>query len=341
MPSSGLNLLSVNEAFGEKADIYTDVLGIKPTATTDQIQQAYFTRRDELFRTLAKMDQRGVEPNSQKRYQVERQMDGVVMALRVLGDVDARMKYDSIRAARITGRVPSLSRSPGFPGDEEVPLGTGTSVFASAASDGPNRRRLKSALKKTKSLDEQNTSRSSLGELSVTISNTRSVDYAGRNDDNSESTEEGPILAKQSPTRKIRSPDQLSRKSSTSSKSSKGSKLSRKSSASKDELTRSDGSKRKPRKSVQISRDAKQQKNKEDDDASIGSAGTLATTLSVVESRRSMFQVVKEEVMGALDDTSNAFEQVFNVFTLQEDEIGAVFGRIDKAKRQMHDEFTG
>uniref|UniRef100_A0A7S2Y7N0 J domain-containing protein n=1 Tax=Entomoneis paludosa TaxID=265537 RepID=A0A7S2Y7N0_9STRA len=101
MPSSGLNLSSVNEAFGEKADLYTDVLAIRPNASTDQIQQAYFTRRDELFHVLAQMDQRGVDANSQKRYHVERQMDGVVMALRVLGDPDARMRYDSIRDDRL------------------------------------------------------------------------------------------------------------------------------------------------------------------------------------------------------------------------------------------------
>ena len=84
MPGSGINLLSINEAFGEKADLYVDVLGIQPNATTDQIQQAYFNRRDELFHSLSRMDQRGVDDDSQKRFQLERQMDGVVMALRVL-----------------------------------------------------------------------------------------------------------------------------------------------------------------------------------------------------------------------------------------------------------------
>lgn len=50
---------------------------------------------------------------------------------------------------------------------------------------------------------------------------------------------------------------------------------------------------------------------------------------------KGFIEKVRFELMGALDDTSRSFEQVFNVFTLQEEEIKAVMGRIDKAKRQM------
>eukprot|EP00522_Entomoneis_paludosa_P009721 CAMPEP_0172449968 /NCGR_PEP_ID=MMETSP1065-20121228/8525_1 /TAXON_ID=265537 /ORGANISM="Amphiprora paludosa, Strain CCMP125" /LENGTH=333 /DNA_ID=CAMNT_0013201731 /DNA_START=204 /DNA_END=1205 /DNA_ORIENTATION=- len=331
MPSSGLNLSSVNEAFGEKADLYTDVLAIRPNASTDQIQQAYFTRRDELFHVLAQMDQRGVDANSQKRYHVERQMDGVVMALRVLGDPDARMRYDSIRDDRIgdgaLGTTPSLSY-----GQEDVPLGTGTST-STASNDVPRRRKLKSALKKSKSLDETSP-RSNLGELSVTIGNTRSIDFVETKEDDSESSEEGPLPAKNSPLRKTASLDDMSKKSTDSknSKSSRGSKSSRKSSGSRE-------SRRKVRTTTQPTKQAST-KAKDDDEVSVGSAGTLGTTLSVVESRRSVFQVMKDEVMGALDDTSKSVEQVMSVFTLRDDEISAVFGRIDKAKRQMENEFT-
>jgi hypothetical protein len=44
--------------------------------------------------------------------------------------------------------------------------------------------------------------------------------------------------------------------------------------------------------------------------------------------------------MGALDDTSQSFHQVFSVFTLREEEIEAVTGRIDKARRQMVHSFA-
>jgi hypothetical protein len=44
---------------------------------------------------------------------------------------------------------------------------------------------------------------------------------------------------------------------------------------------------------------------------------------------------IQEEVAGTVEDTLVSFEQVLNVFTLQEKDIKAVMGRIDKAKRQL------
>jgi hypothetical protein len=44
---------------------------------------------------------------------------------------------------------------------------------------------------------------------------------------------------------------------------------------------------------------------------------------------------VRMEFLGALDDTARSFEQVFNAFTLQEEDIDAVVRRIDKAKLQI------
>lgn len=44
---------------------------------------------------------------------------------------------------------------------------------------------------------------------------------------------------------------------------------------------------------------------------------------------------IQEEVAGTVEDTLVSFEQVLNVFTLQERDIQAVMGRIDKAKRQL------
>lgn len=44
---------------------------------------------------------------------------------------------------------------------------------------------------------------------------------------------------------------------------------------------------------------------------------------------------IQEEVAGTVEDTLVSFEQVLNVFTLQDRDIAAVMGRIDKAKRQL------
>ena len=44
---------------------------------------------------------------------------------------------------------------------------------------------------------------------------------------------------------------------------------------------------------------------------------------------------IRGEMLDAIDDTMTAFEQVLNVFTIQDDDILAVRSRIDKAKRQV------
>lgn len=44
---------------------------------------------------------------------------------------------------------------------------------------------------------------------------------------------------------------------------------------------------------------------------------------------------IRGEMLDAIDDATNAFEQVLNVFTIQEEDILAVRSRIEKAKRQV------
>ena len=333
MPSGSLNLSAIDEAFGEKADLYRDVLRIKSNVSTDDVQQAYFSRRDELFQILAQMDQSGVPSDSPQRYQVERQMDAVVMCLRVLGDPDARMQYDAIRRDRVVGRkVPAMhSRTNGSNTGEEVPLGTSTSVSQSdksSKSNSPRRRRLKSALKKNKSVDSH--------ERSVTINKTNSVEYIGSAGESDDFDYPDPSLA-------LESRDEVSGPSKTSKTSRKenSAKLTRKGF----ESVKSTGSgsrmstKRKTRKVTPPRDDSREFKtHKVDDDNA--SQGSFGTTFSAAQSRRTMLQVMKDELVGVFEDTSRSFEQVFGAFTLQDEEIQAVFGRIDKAKLQMVNEFT-
>jgi hypothetical protein len=44
---------------------------------------------------------------------------------------------------------------------------------------------------------------------------------------------------------------------------------------------------------------------------------------------------VSDELCGAVEDTAKSFDQVFNVFTLQEEDIRAVRYRIDKFREQI------
>lgn len=53
------------------------------------------------------------------------------------------------------------------------------------------------------------------------------------------------------------------------------------------------------------------------------------------KSESSLVRTIADEVHGAYLDTMTAFDQVFNAFTLQEDDILAVCGRIEIAKKQL------
>lgn len=61
------------------------------------------------------------------------------------------------------------------------------------------------------------------------------------------------------------------------------------------------------------------------------SQGTLAT---VATQTRFVHQITNE-INGTFEDTQSAFEQVFSVFTLRDEDIMAVTGKIGKAKRQI------
>lgn len=322
MPSSRLNLTSVDEAYGDKSDLYKDVLGIKPNASADQIQKAYFTRRDELFQVLSRMDKRASAANPQKRHEVKCRIDGVATALRVLGDPSSRVRYDAIRDERL-GLNGSTSGSTFFRElDDEIPLATETPASMSTSGDVYQRRKLKSALKKRNHEDES--SRSTLGELSVTIGNTKTF---GRLEERNDESDSSPELPRPPPrTSAHGEPFEASLKHSSSKKSG--------SSRTANSHERGEGGNAIPDKRIH-------KVDEEDgEETSVGSAVTMGTSLTMFEAQRSVFQIVKDEVMGTIDDTNESINQVFNVFTLQEDDIAAVFGRIDKAKRQMENGFT-
>lgn len=63
--------------------------------------------------------------------------------------------------------------------------------------------------------------------------------------------------------------------------------------------------------------------------------GGHSSTLSTFTNQGGLVSRIQEEVAGTVEDTLVSFEQVMNVFTLQEKDIRAVMGRIDKAKKQL------
>lgn len=86
-----LNLRLIDDAFGPSSDLYRDVLGVKANASPEQIQRAYLSRRNDLF-TLLEQGMNG---------SAEREMDAVVLAMRILGDPSLRNHYDDLRNERM------------------------------------------------------------------------------------------------------------------------------------------------------------------------------------------------------------------------------------------------
>ena len=66
--------------------------------------------------------------------------------------------------------------------------------------------------------------------------------------------------------------------------------------------------------------------------------GTVLSEETTIVPRKGM-ERLRDEMCGAMEDTASSLEQIFNVFTLQKEDIQAVMARIDKAKRQMDKSF--
>jgi hypothetical protein len=103
--ADALDLSVIDNAFGDFADLYSDVLRVSVVATHEQIQLAYFDRRSELFALLAKMDAAPQDDSAGTTHaDAERKMDSVVLAVRILGDPEQRLDYDRMRQERLLNR---------------------------------------------------------------------------------------------------------------------------------------------------------------------------------------------------------------------------------------------
>ena len=72
-----------------------------------------------------------------------------------------------------------------------------------------------------------------------------------------------------------------------------------------------------------------------DDTVTLNDTFDQGTVVSLEEAPKSFFDKIRDEIFGAIEDTTASLEDVFSAFTLREEDIRAVMGRIDKAKRQM------
>lgn len=79
----GISLQPIDDAYGVCADLYKDVLGVKSNATPEQIQKAYFARRNELFTLMQNMeDEEQDSITASHHFHAERKMQAVQTSVR-------------------------------------------------------------------------------------------------------------------------------------------------------------------------------------------------------------------------------------------------------------------
>uniref|UniRef100_A0A7S3P9S9 J domain-containing protein n=1 Tax=Amphora coffeiformis TaxID=265554 RepID=A0A7S3P9S9_9STRA len=317
-----LPLDAINEAFGPTADLYRDVLGVKSNASADQIQAAYFDRRNQLFQLLAELEASPTQnaATATKRLQAERKMDAIVMTLRILGDAETRSQYDDVRAERCPSRAAVGLAAPKGKAEAATTKRRTFNMEEGGESATPTKPKSpKSVLKKSS--------------YNITVLTSDAEDSKDTTFDEMDE-DDAP-----SPSRNSASAVSFGTEAARTHKTRKNKRKARR--VSPDEPRKGTGPhKKKPSEVSQNLDDSfisgiDPETDAESEAASQVSFRTMETTLTTYEMNRGYFETIRDEIVGALDDTAQSFHQIFSVFTLREDEINAVTGRIDKARRQM------
>jgi hypothetical protein len=252
--SAGVNLSIIDEAYGAASDLYRDILRVNSNATPEQIQRAYFDRRNELFELLANMDQEDQDSiTASHRFHAERKMDAVVMAMRILGDPILRIQYDDMRVERIQR-------------DDEI------GEIQTRSPKSSRRSRRHRSREKLKDYPEDENVENTAG----TKNDKKKVKVKVQKSPPKQRVQEGVV---QKNYMKSFEADDV-------------------------------------------------------DEATYASESDISEGTLTVH-RQSVMQRVAKEMLGAIEDTATSFEQVINVFTLQEEDICAISSRIDKAKRSL------
>jgi len=351
------NLEVIYAAYGELADLYKDVLQVKPSATAEQIQMAYFDRRSELFALLASIDSEEEQDDitASHRFHAERKMDAVVMAVRILGDEQLRQEYDNVMILKTAPKVsnktmkePTSVISGGASREPDgVYAGVGVTVPPSPNSHHNSPKKNKRRPPK----------RRSPRHVGSPVGSEFPDDCQSERIPSPVSSSDEAMYRHADPDYEFVSPA----RSKGSSKASKGNKKSKSKyqpvpppppppSLPKfnvdDSFEPQTEQIRRKRDEIDDSspmgHDESTLDRTWDDDATFLSDDWTyddtrrghSTALSAVTSTGFVSRI-QEEVAGTFEDTLVSFEQVLNAFTLQDRDIQAVMGRIDKAKRQL------
>jgi curved DNA-binding protein CbpA len=296
------DLAVVDEAYSDFADLYSDVLRVSVVATHEQIQLAYFDRRSELFTLLAKIDAKEqVEETAEQRFQAERKMDAVVLAVRVLGDAEQRLSYDKIRRRAANGQLPghepdhralqALDSMPSAGGDEDLHREKKHAISRKI------RRKEREPEPKPEPKPEKKEKR---------------LRKKSSKKDKSPPPEPEPVVE----------PDLRMDGS--------------KETVDTEHLTEDDDSHRELRSFRTDDEDVRDDITYQTEIASVASGRDeeQGGVLSCITNSR-MLRSISDEISGACEDALVSVDQVFNAFTLTDKDIRAVTRRIDKAKKQF------
>jgi len=297
----------VDQAYGAHADLYLDVLLVSYLASEEEIQSAFFDRRSELFETLSRLshhDENDEVSLSQRRF-AERRMDAVVMSFRILKDPALRAIYEGERERRIANRSVSHCQQEDY--DQNYP--SKSNLYQKEHS--PRGVRSFDELRRPMPFDENAPSRtktqSSTNKMVPRQNSTPSVEISVTSSPQ-ESRKKSDIQRRPPPETSEESTIAFSVDFSTqdieTDLETEG----------EDSLTVGD---------YEDQSQCSDKKEKSNDGVIDRIRGSRAVKTFV------------DEINGVYLDTSAAFDQVCNAFTLEDRDIAAVCGRIEKAKRQL------
>jgi len=96
----------ISQVFGPNANIYTDVLSVSPTASQQEIREAFFCLRYGIYQQLSEEGDANGPLSQEERKKVEMKMDAISAAFQILSDRNKRAMYDDSLAPKqgVVGR---------------------------------------------------------------------------------------------------------------------------------------------------------------------------------------------------------------------------------------------
>ncbi len=118
----------ISQVYGPNANIYTDVLSVSPTASSQEIREAFFFLRYGIYQQLSGEGDAHGPLSEEERKKVEMKMDAISAAFQILSDRNKRAMYDNTLAqkqGRGGGSIPASMRDSPSKEQSQPPLSVG------------------------------------------------------------------------------------------------------------------------------------------------------------------------------------------------------------------------